>query len=345
MLVRNNGISFRYIGRLLFLLQGSIWASVFNKAENIKISRKKLKNLNHNTGPVFIIGHWRTGSTFLHQLLSIDNYFSTPSVVKVSVPESFLVSEKYFRKIMSKVVAEKRPMDNVKLGPDEPQEDEYAIVKMNKNTALERIFFRRKKSDFLYDLKNFMENEKLSQKWKSNFSIFAAKLIYKDKNAIALFKNPFHSYRVETLKEMFPNAKFIHIHRNPLKVIPSTQRMWNIVGPQNLLAGKWQDVSIDNTIEMFNSLYNGMKIQLNKLSAEDFAEIRFEDLENDTINVLKSLYSSLNIKYTESFENDVKGFLDSLSSYKKNKYTLDDVSIKKICKGCEKFINDYNYEV
>ena len=343
MISRNKGISLKFLGRFLFLLQGSIWASIFKRVEKLKISREKLI-IDHRNGPVFIIGHWRTGSTFLHQLMSLDNNFSTPTVVKVSVPDSFLVSEKYFRKLMSKVISDTRPMDNVKLGPDEPQEDEYAIVKMVKDSALERIFFRRKKSDFLHELRLFMEEEKLSDKWKKEFKTFAAKLVF-DNNTSALFKNPFHSYRITELKKLFPNAKFIHIYRNPVSVIPSTVKMWNIVGPQNLLAGNWQDVSFDNAILFFNSLRNKIKQDQISLNNEDFAEVRFESLENDPVASMKKLYADLGLQFSTNFESLLTEFTQSISTYKKNKYDLAPNYVEQIKQGCKEFIKEYNYEV
>ncbi|MBS4012492.1 MAG: sulfotransferase [Bacteroidetes bacterium] len=343
MVVRNKGVSPAFFGRFLFLLQGSIWASIFKRVELLKFNRKKFPK-HYDCGPVFIIGHWRTGSTFLHQLMSLDPQFVTPSVVQVSVPDSFLVSENYFRKIMSKVIGEKRPMDNVKLGPDEPQEDEYAIVKLVKGTALEKIFFRRNNNDFLADLKVSMENERLSENWEKSFSHFVSKLVYKN-NGIALFKNPFHSYRVRHLKALFPNAKFIHIHRNPLEVIPSTIRMWNIVGSQNLLAGKWTDISYQSAIDMFNSLWGSIKLQTKDLDSESYCKVRFDELEADTVGVLKKLYSNLNLSFSDEFEKNVREFLLSVKTYEKNKYVLEQDKVDLIREGCNKFMNSYNYEV
>ncbi|MFW5793117.1 MAG: sulfotransferase family protein [Bacteroidota bacterium] len=338
---RNKGVSIKYLGRFLFLLQGSLWSSLFKRIERIKINYKEFSS-EHKVGPVFIIGHWRTGSTFLHQIMSLDNQFAAPSVVQVSVPESFLVSEKYFKKIMSKVIDDKRPMDNVKLGPDEPQEDEYAIVKMVKNTPLEKIFFRRNNKDFLDELRCEMENERISPQWKLAFSNFLSRLIYR-KKLVPLLKNPFHSYRIKELKKLFPNAKFIHIYRNPIDVIPSTIRMWNIVGSQNLLAGKWRDVSLDSAIKMFNSLWNNIQNEKQYLKDDNFVEVRFEELEKNPTETIKHIYNKLNLNYSVDFNIILDEFLQSLKSYKKNKYELNETFVSEINHGCAEFIKYHNY--
>lgn len=342
LIIRNRGVSFKYLGRFLFLLQGSLWSSLFNIIEKLKGKDKSLKN-NFSNGPVFIVGHWRTGSTFLHQLLSIDKQFVTPSVVQVSVPESFPVSQKYFRKIMSKVIDDKRPMDNVKLGPDEPQEDEYAIVKMIKNTPLEKLFFRRKKTDFIDDLRNAVQIEKISKSWKDTFSKFVARLTYSNKNAIPLLKNPFHSFRIKEILEIYPNAKFIHIYRDPVNVIPSTIRMWNIVGKQNLLAGKWKDVSSESAATMFNFLWQELKEGTKLCNENNFTEISFEKLENDPVTTVKDIYNKLNLDFSVGFDNELNEYLLSLRSYKKNEYTLDEDLVMYLKTACADFIQTYNY--
>ena len=41
-----------------------------------------------------------------------------------------------------------------------------------------------------------------------------------------MLKSPTHTARVRTILEVFPDAKFIHIVRDPLVLFPSTVRLW-----------------------------------------------------------------------------------------------------------------------
>jgi hypothetical protein len=49
-----------------------------------------------------------------------------------------------------------------------------------------------------------------------------------------LSKNPSFTFRIETLLEQFPDARFVYIARNPLDVIPSlvsiTKFVWTLIG-------------------------------------------------------------------------------------------------------------------
>ncbi len=341
LLFRNGGFSLRYINRFIFLLQGSIWSSLFCFVENIKF-RKKLQQQPEITDPVIIVGNWRTGSTFLHQILSLDKQFSTPSVVRVSVPNSFLVSEKYFRKIMNKVVSRTRPMDNVKLGPDEPQEDEYALLKTAKYTILEHLIFPRKNRPFS---KTFLQldEKSFSQENAEKLKLFIKKLNFKNPGII-LLKNPYHSFRITRLKTIFPKARFIHIYRNPKKVIPSTVNMFNIIGRQNVLKGKWQKENLFTISELFNYVWKCVKNQLFSLNEKDYIEIKYEDFEKNPKKYIKNIYDYFGFDYCSDFDSQVDEFFDSVKNYKKNRFPLAEDEARHIEDQCSDFINHYNYD-
>src|SRR5688500_4507216 len=78
--------------------------------------------------PLFILGHWRTGTTFLHGLLACDaEQFASPNSIQVCYPDTFLCREQAVRKQFAAFVPRTRPMDNVAMSPDAPQEDEFAL--------------------------------------------------------------------------------------------------------------------------------------------------------------------------------------------------------------------------
>jgi hypothetical protein len=43
--------------------------------------------------PLFILGHWRTGTTHLHNLLAVDRRFAFPNNYQVCYPHTFLTTE------------------------------------------------------------------------------------------------------------------------------------------------------------------------------------------------------------------------------------------------------------
>ncbi|HSH52002.1 MAG TPA: sulfotransferase, partial [Bacteroidales bacterium] len=198
-LIRKNGISIapKYLARFLFLFQNGIWASIFHKREK-KLFAQKIKNQQLPDNPVIIVGHWRTGSTFLHQILNIDQQFVTSNLFQGSIPDSFLTSRKSYEPIMGRVLKGTRPMDQVKVGLDEPLEDEYALFRLSGYSPLENLIFPKSDQYFLKSFPGFLpEGEKLKQ-WKNALIYFYKKLTLKNQKII-LIKNPFHSLRINLL--------------------------------------------------------------------------------------------------------------------------------------------------
>ena len=88
------------------LLQvSSIEHFIYGKA----IQRQEL-----NDRPVFILGHPRTGTTHLFNLLSLDSKFAYTNTFQAGFPSGFLLLER-FKVYLKNVVDNKRPMDNMAL--------------------------------------------------------------------------------------------------------------------------------------------------------------------------------------------------------------------------------------
>ena len=135
-----------------------------------------------------------------------------------------------------------RPMDNVPLSPFTLQEDEFALIRMGSESPLEKLIFPSGKDYFLKAYDRYIPSGIKLEIWKNNLLSFYQKITLQEGKQI-VSKNPYHTMRMELLAEMFPGAKFIHITRDPLVVVPSTIRMWNIVAEQNRLKKEWTSPS------------------------------------------------------------------------------------------------------
>ncbi len=118
-------ISAKYMPRFLYAVMLSSVISPFRIAERIKFDGRIRKTAICRP-PVFIIGHWRSGTTYLHNLLSLDKNFGYCTTFHSVIPGAFITGEKVLKPIVSSSIPETRPMDNVPMGADLPQEEEYA---------------------------------------------------------------------------------------------------------------------------------------------------------------------------------------------------------------------------
>ena len=93
--------------------------------------------------PVFIIGHWRTGTTFLHELLSSNPAHGFPTTYQCFFPNSFLLTEKIVGALSGLFLPGTRPSDNMTLGFDRPQEEEFALANLGMGTPYLSLAFPR----------------------------------------------------------------------------------------------------------------------------------------------------------------------------------------------------------
>ncbi len=167
--------------------------------------------------PVFIIGHWRSGTTFLHQLIFLDSQFTAPTVVQTVIPEHFLFSSKYWAPVMRKAMPQKRPMDEVEMKPLDPMEDEWALLRLGAPTPMLKVFFPSPETDFYTGAGEFIPSGRNLMKWQKSIMLFLKKITLLTHKQVIL-KNPYHTPRISLLASLFPGAKFIHIVRNPYKI-------------------------------------------------------------------------------------------------------------------------------
>ncbi len=343
-LLRRNKVSYSFKNslRLVFLFQSALWSSFFSWIEKIRFS-KALKNHPAPVDPIFIIGHWRTGSTLLHQLMNLDPHLSTPTLFQVAVPDSFLVSYPYYRPLFKRIISEHRPMDQVRIGMDEPQEDEYAIYRITSYSPLENLVFSKSPSYFLNHGTPFLPPGDQLEMWKSDLKGFFGKMHFKTNKRI-VSKNPFNSFRIKTLLDIFPAAKFIHIVRHPDDVIPSTIHMWEILQRQNRLNNPVTPPTFNEVTGILENLLSAIEHDRKNLSRDQYTELRFEDLEKEPVVVLRKIYHEIGLAFTDEFEANINRFMKETANFQKNIFSLKPGERSYIREHLCSYMTKYGYQ-
>lgn len=342
-LLRSQGFSPtpRNFGRLLFIFQNAFFASLHTWREK-KIHGEKLKTFTAPDDPVIIIGHWRTGSTFLHQMLALDEQFVTPTFFQAAFPESFIVSDRYFRPFM-KALVKKRPMDNMKLGFDDAQEDEFALLKLTLDSPLLKIVFPGKHGYFINDFQDFNPVEEKKEMWKKQLKSFCAK-IRRDSGKTILLKNPAHSLRIPFLCGTFPRARFIHLHRHPYKVVASSLHLWKVLARDNQLKGKPYSPELKEITEGLIKFYTVIGRDLAELPDDRHCEVSYEALEADPVAEVKGIYKALGLDFTAILEGRIRSFVEKEKDFKKNSYTFDDAQKVQVLHMMKNQFEHYHYK-
>jgi hypothetical protein len=256
-------------------------------------SRKLTKSELHNP-PIFIIGHWRSGTTLLHELLVLDARLSSPSTYQCFAPHHFLVSAWFFRIFGRWLLPSRRPMDNMAAGWDRPQEDEFAIVNLGLPSPYRRIAFPNCPPPDLeyFDTESLSSEERTT--WTRALDRFLRCVSYRTGRPLVV-KSPTHTGRIATLAKAFPGAKFIHITRDPRSLFPSTVRLWKSLDePQSLQNPTHQGLE-EYVVDCLNRMYEPFHRDRDKIDPGHLIDVRYEDLIADPVAQLESIYSQLKL--------------------------------------------------
>ena len=300
------------------------------RAIEILFWQKKIKKTEIKQDPLFIIGHYRTGTTYLITTLAHDKSKGYVSNLEGYAPHYFLAFPKFTKALIDMSLPEQRPMDNVIMGSDEPTEEEYSIGAMSVYGFYNGFIFPRN-FDFYSRYNSFDTcSKKDVEKWKKTYTYFLKKMTLRYDGKMLFLKNPTSTYRIKYLLEMFPNAKFIHIYRNPYDMYASTLRFYREVFAIYALQ-TWDDdllqqCIIDNYVEMYQKLQQERSL----IPEENIIDIKYEDFIKDPMSHIERVYKDLKIdgfkEYKESFENYIK----SQATYKPNNHKIKDDIIRKV---------------
>jgi hypothetical protein len=308
--------------------------------------RRRLRQPPETPPPVFIVGHWRSGTTLLHELMMLDERFCCPTTYQCFAPGHFLLTETVMTRALSWIMPSKRPMDNVAAGWSRPQEDEFALANMGAPSPYRRMAFPATSvaHPVALDLMKLPEADR--DRWKAAMRRFLVRLAIRDPRR-PILKSPPHTARIGILAEMFPGARFLHVVRDPFVVFPSTVRLWRSLDEvQGLQVDRGERLE-DYVFACFDEMYAAFERDRSHLAPGQLHEVRYEDLVSDPVGKLAEAYESLSLGDFAA----VKPALDDharsqqMTKYRTNTYRHDPRLVAEIATRWQPFIERYGYRV
>lgn len=291
--------------------------------------------------PVFILGHWRSGTTLLHNLLCQTEKAAFVSTYQ-TVFTNYMASKPLMAPLMNWLTPETRPGDNVKLHYTFPQEEEFALSNISEASFYNFFYFPKKASDFFERYISF-SREKDKAKWAKDYDELLKKTSLINHNQQLFIKNPACTARLTTLRSLYPNARFIHIYRNPYTVFLSTMKFFKELMPtlwfQKIDESQIEEMILHNYTKLMDSFYKQIK------EDENLIEVRFEDFEKSPISFLEKIFEALEIEGFKESKSNFEKYLDQLGPYKKNKYSISSRQKDLVEKHWSTYLQRWNYEL
>lgn len=319
-------VSPTYFHRAAWITGWTLPATIFGKIEDAMYGRQ-LAAMDVDPTPIFLLGHWRSGTTHLHNCIGRDPNHTYPTVYQAVFPTCFLSTERFLPDMASGLLGETRTYDNVKQGWEEAAEDEIALAKLHGLSPYISFMFPDNAARYerYVDFDEASEAER--RKWKETFIYFLKKVMLSAGGKRAIIKSCTHSARIPMLLDMFPDAKFVHIHRNPFEVFASTLHMrshtdWENffqLPEENYEGQRMEQTAITGT-RIFERLIEDRKL----IPEENFVEIAYEDFAGNELHHLDHIYTKFGLPDKETYLASIAEYLESLKGYKRNKLDIDE---------------------
>ena len=288
------------------------------------IDPKILKEQIH-VPPVFIIGHWRSGTTHLHNLLTRNPHASYVTTYQSVFPHTMetRVGKSLFSWFMHLVIPPTRIADSMKLSPELPEEEEFALG-MGVPVSYYFFWLFPKKTKEYY--KRFVEfsglSESLIKKWRRDYSLLIRKAIRNRGGELFISKNPSNTGRIKELLYLFPDARFVFIHRHPFEVFPSTIHLQQKLLPRLEYHHVSERKTEDNILYVYKKIMQRYLKQRHLIPPENLLEVRYDDLKNDPMKVIRNIYQKFNFPEQEAGLKATESYLEQTRNYKKNKLSI-----------------------
>ncbi len=319
-------VSPEYLHRAAWITGWSAATSVMTRYEDAKFSRA-LASMELDPEPLFVLGHWRSGTTHMHNLLGRAPNHTYSTVYQCVFPGSFLSTDPTIPRLTEQMMDSTRTYDNVKHGWYEAAEDEIALAKLTGLSPYLSFSFPDSGAQY-WKYVDFLEasyDEK--QEWKDAFRYFIKKIMLQTGGKRVIVKSCAHTARIRLLLEMFPNARFVFIHRNPFEVFASTLHMRSHTDWENFFHVPWEGWEAERerqTLLLGERIFEQFVADRHLIPEENYYEIPYTDLCGNEVAVMGDLWKKLRLPDWETAGPAITEYVDGLGEYKRNKLNIDE---------------------
>lgn len=292
--------------------------------------------------PIFVIGHWRSGTTLLHELLSYDERHTFPSNHACMTPGHFLISGWAAPFVSRLLFPSRRWMDNMPMGASTPQEDEFALANLGVPSPYFAIAFPNRPVPF----QEYETLEELSDSqrdaWRQALLKFLRALTIRD-NRRFILKSPLHTMRIPMLLDMFPDARFVHIVREPTAVFPSTVHLWrSLYETLGLQRPNYRGLE-EQVLARFERMYRRLRQTRRLLQPNRICDVRYEDLVTDPVGQMRIVYDRLELGNFSAVQPRVEAFAARGRTYRTNRYQICDATREAVLRRWSPLMAEYGY--
>jgi hypothetical protein len=320
-------------------------STVASRAEDARFGRA-IASVEVDPPPLFVLGHWRSGTTHLQNCIGRMPDFTYPTTFQVVFPGSFLSTRDLVGPLTAGLLPATRGYDNVRMGWDEAAEDEIALAKLTGLSPYLGAMFPgdaaryERYVDFLEAAPDEVDA------WKDAVRYFVKKLTYASGGRQVVLKSCAHTARIRLLLQMWPDARFVFIHRHPFRVYASTLHLRAHTDWENFFQVPqegWEAERARQTLTLGERIFERYLDDRGMIPAGHLAEIAYDDLVADEVGVLGAVFEKLGLLGWERGEPALREYLDTVGGYTRNTLQLEEGDRQRVARAWSSMFAAFDY--
>ena len=320
MTVKNGGVSLRCIPLWLVYIVRFIVFEPVRIAERLLYDRAI--RCHELPPPVFVLGHWRSGTSYLQTLLNLDPQFTTSTIYRSLFSDVFLLTQGWLKPLLNsycRLIGLKYAIQRTTVDLDIPAEADLGLCCLGSPYSYTWGHIFPSRFSQWIDRQVLSVTEQSRTGWLEAYDYYIRKLSYGSQGRGVVVKSPGDTARLSILAQRYPEAKFVVIHRKPEDVFHSNRYLWGIIlkkhGLQSLDTKQVDSLIIEN----YRAVMSHYDNQREAVSAKRLVEVRHDDLCDDPLGELGKIYAQLGLGSLPIDE--IRHFIQHQTEYKVQNYT------------------------
>jgi hypothetical protein len=278
----------------------------------------------------------------------MDDRLGYHTVFQMVLPEIMLSAEKILAPIFEFICRCFNLRDSVHRVPLSfrypGEEDATMTTSVNPQGAQWGYFFPKKMKEY-FEKYVLFENLPASEiaAWKEAFVFLLKKISLANHNKQLVLKSPPNTARIKLLLTLFPNAKFIFIHRNPYDVYVSNKRFLKVT--QKIYALGTSHLPDMNSIivDTYSKMMHRYLLEKDMIPAGHLIEIPYIELIQHPMESMRKIYNTIQLDDFDYCQDKMKSFVEKQQTFIQLKHELPAEEKKVVTQRLEPFIKKWNY--
>ena len=351
LLRKHRAFSRRNLSRIGLYYGKLIVQEPFRLMEDVKY-RDKIENHELDKDPIFIIGHWRSGTSFLQYMIGNDPQIGYLSKFDAVFPDVCLRYEEIFKNLIDRLsrfssLSQAADRISINIDWDSPSEIEIALTTMISTASPHWGHIFPEQGWQYFDKYFFFKRATDSElkRWERDYSSLVKKISLKNSGRQLVLKSPGNAARIKKLLELYPGARFIFIHRNPYDVYYSNVKLWNLfldnLSLQTISPGEIRD----RIIRMYQKLMKRYLEHRELVPGRQLVEVRFEEFVQNSLEQVREIYEKLELPGYKRALPGFRAFAERHSDRSSSSYTYEEDIIELINEQWKFAFDEWEYRL